>query len=278
MYLSLCYRRASRRDSRQPTPSPSQMRDQEIAEEKDPYDLMYSDPDFGAGPSRPPPVPYDDPYSDHYGLASPAQSGPSSQAHERQPSRGHERPATRGRGRGHERQRSDRGRERGRSRGRGRGGWTDERRQSAPSNAIQNDMQVVPDRPPSPTTLAIARATGQFADGSSFPSSFGQESQYPSYGDGWNAPIPAQSHQQPFYGYDTGSGQPYVQPHINPRFAAALGFTMGYSAPVQQNAYTPNAAQYSVSLAQRPEDWNSQIYPDQTHNQPTEERSTEKSS
>ena len=47
------------------------MRDQDMAEDlygTSPYDNAYNDMDFGAGPSRPPPVPYDDPYSDSYGL------------------------------------------------------------------------------------------------------------------------------------------------------------------------------------------------------------------
>ncbi|CDO73451.1 hypothetical protein BN946_scf185013.g86 [Trametes cinnabarina] len=58
--------------SRHSTPLPSRMRDQDMVD--DPYggssyeqSLSYNDMDFGAGPSRPAPIPYDDPYSDSYG-------------------------------------------------------------------------------------------------------------------------------------------------------------------------------------------------------------------
>ena len=56
-------RKESARGSRQATPV-SQLRDQDLSGDlygSSPYDHSLNDMDFGAGPSRPPPMPYDDP-------------------------------------------------------------------------------------------------------------------------------------------------------------------------------------------------------------------------
>ena len=55
-----------------------------------PYDSPYNDMDFGAGPSRPAPMPYDDPYSDTYGLPEPSSStsGSTNEALSPQPEQG----------------------------------------------------------------------------------------------------------------------------------------------------------------------------------------------
>ncbi|KAG5637656.1 hypothetical protein H0H81_003733 [Sphagnurus paluster] len=65
--------------SRQSTPLPSLMHDQDMIEtgnfSRNPYDEhgLY-DVEFGAGPSRPAPIPYDDPYSDTYSVTGASQT------------------------------------------------------------------------------------------------------------------------------------------------------------------------------------------------------------
>jgi H/ACA ribonucleoprotein complex non-core subunit NAF1 len=213
--------------------------------------------DLGAGPSRPPPIPYDDPYADDFGMdksntepksstqtPSGAGSGhanrPSAQADfGRSPNqgrgRGHGRPDNRpgqsggGRGRGRGQGRGGRGRGTGGSRRSSEGdvGWSD--RHMAPSSPNEQYDPQVP-RPLSPTSLAIARATGQLSTASS-PSSL--------YSPG--IPIPPTSgpffqHQQqqqmhPYNFIPQGYPQQYVQPHINPRFASNFG--MGFMPPTR---------------------------------------------
>ncbi|KAJ7651634.1 hypothetical protein DFH06DRAFT_549148 [Mycena polygramma] len=66
--------------SRQSTPSPAVMRDQDLSYmERNPYDdhSPYDD-DFVPGPSRPAPMPYDDPYSDDYNNVQPIDVEPPS--------------------------------------------------------------------------------------------------------------------------------------------------------------------------------------------------------
>ncbi|KAI0033966.1 Gar1/Naf1 RNA binding region-domain-containing protein [Vararia minispora EC-137] len=64
--------------SRYSTPIPSQMRDSDMAAEEpygsNPYDAHGIYDDLGAGPSRAAPLPYDDPYSDSFGIGSPIAS------------------------------------------------------------------------------------------------------------------------------------------------------------------------------------------------------------
>ncbi|RPD82296.1 NAF1-domain-containing protein [Lentinus tigrinus ALCF2SS1-7] len=235
--------------SRHSTPVPSRMRDQDMLD--DPYGgtSSYAEPrpsndmDLAAGPSRPAPIPYDDPYSDAYGTAPP--EFVSEEEEDRKPplspsqaSRGHGRGRGRGRGgpvrdvpyhreehgggRGRGRVRNDRGRGRGRGRGR-----------ADPDHTA---------RALSPTSFAIARATGQYADGSAVsPVTNGG-------GGGWGYP------QYPMQSFDfTFPYQfPQVQPHINPRFASnfampGMGMGMGYSGYGAQSApYTQDASGYAV--------------------------------
>ncbi|OBZ79554.1 H/ACA ribonucleoprotein complex non-core subunit NAF1 [Grifola frondosa] len=182
------YRSQSVASSRHSTPTPSHMRDQDIADESYSNEPnSFNDMDFGAGPSRPAPIPYDDPYSDMYGVPDlpPALSPTSSEvkrdsdkqndigSHPR-PDRGRGR--GRGKGRGASGRREDRGRGRGRDRrhsDRGRGWGHDQGGHDRSGSWADNDhSQTHPDqydsrarRSLSPTSLAIARATGQYADG-----------------------------------------------------------------------------------------------------------------
>ncbi|RDX51141.1 NAF1-domain-containing protein [Lentinus brumalis] len=234
--------------SRHSTPVPARMRDQDMID--DPYggsssyaeSRPYNDMDFAAGPSRPAPIPYDDPYSDAYGTAPPEfvseeEEPRKSPVSPSQASRGHDRGRGRGRGgprdlpsrheefgggRGRGRRHNDRDRGRGRGRGRGR---TD------PTH---------PPRSLSPTSLAIAHATGQYADGSAVP---------PDMNGGGDWGYPQYPPMQPFdfaFPYQF----PQVQPHINPRFAANFvmpGMGMGFAGYGAQSApYTQDASGYAV--------------------------------
>ncbi|KAJ7293014.1 Gar1/Naf1 RNA binding region-domain-containing protein [Mycena rebaudengoi] len=194
--------------------------------ERGPYDdhSPYDD-NFGSGPSRPAPIPYDDPYSDEYNNVPdsnteppplpptlPTPRGRANSCPGSVPGRG------RGRGRGDRGESRGRGRDRG-GRGRGRGRGNSER---GPGRRHSNDGDWAPQaspydphhpRPLSPTSLAIARATGQFADGSDFT---GQSHSAPS--------TPTASWAfDPSHQFNFGYQQPFIQPHINPRFASAFG-------------------------------------------------------
>ena len=244
--------------SRHSTPLPSHMRDQDMVD--DPYGgtayvsgLSYDDMDLGAGSSRPAPVPYDDPYSDSYDVAPPEvrpndgtpldpSADNSQRGHGRVrggPGRDHhQRPVEGGRGRG----RGRRNNERGRGRGRGRG--VD--RRGAPPQALSDEHGAPMDeynphypRPPSPTSLAIARATGQYSESL-------QTTPHVAGGGGWGYP---QFSGQPF-NFPFPYQYPQVQPHINPRFAAnfgMMGMGMGYSPHGSQSApYSQDASGYAV--------------------------------
>ena len=168
------------------------MRDQELAEEAifgrnaydehGPYDIDYTTP----GPSsRPAPIPYDDPYGDDYtapdvadreaaaaaassGTPRDTGAGPSYGASAGDASRGTDRHEGHGRGRDRDRggRGGGRGRDRGGLRGRGRGGGGGGR--GPPQHHYGQDHAPPYEsaggeaaRPLSPTSLAIARATGQ---------------------------------------------------------------------------------------------------------------------
>ena len=200
--------------------------------------------DFGAGPSRPQPIPYDDdPYSDSYGLpeavstttrqtptvqsSSPPLSTTAARGSFEQ-TRGRGRGMReRGRGRGQDRRRGERGRGRGRGRG-GQGQYGHARQASS----APDDRRPPTGRSLSPTSVAIARATGQFGDTPSY-----QEQSYQQPGDNtWGYQYPNQ------YPSDFGYQQPYVQPHINPRFASMFGIDVMHGYPPQmQNAYDPTS-------------------------------------
>ena len=194
---------------------------------------------------------------------------------------GHGRGGGRGRGRGknpvrpdHVRDQGSRGQPRGRTRGRSR----DHPRGTTPvehhfllpsppqyrrSSFSFEEYDPHMPRPPSPTSLAIARATGQWADGTPFPYAAGVDlpnvnAQQPS-NDSQSLPaIQSPGHGQipyqryGYYGppfdfsqagdqqsqYQNSQALPYgVAPHINPRFSQVLGISGATSlAPVVQRA------------------------------------------
>lgn len=210
-----------------------------------PYDQSYNDMDFGAGPSRPSPIPYDDPYSDSYGVPEEKEKLPSTSKRGQNdavefmsdghmgdnvrrrgrgqgpvrdpagPSRHNDR--GRGRGRGHQRDRGGRGRGRGRGRDNRVSGDGMQRQGS-----FSEDKPAEIPRPLSPTSLAIARATGQYTDGTIYAMAASSQGMAGAQ-NGWEYPPTPQ--QQP--SFDFGYQQPFVQPHINPRFASAFGLNFG---------------------------------------------------
>ena len=237
------------------------MRDQELADEMylsgnaydvhGPYDADF---DSAAGPSRPPPIPYDDPYGDNYTapVVEPSSISSASSFDSKSFSG-----RSSGSGRGY-----DRGRGRGRGRGRDRGGQRDRGRGGSGYRSSQqhmdtptefDDSQSRTKRPLTPTSFAIARATGQVAYNTSQHQEQQQQSFSPMYPDalgngsswGYNH-VQSQAQFQPQYGYLQQLQQAHmqtslVQPHINPRFASAFGIAM--NAMQQLNQMPPTVQQ-----------------------------------
>ncbi|KAK7063953.1 Gar1/Naf1 RNA binding region-domain-containing protein [Favolaschia claudopus] len=239
--------------SRASTPSPALMRDQELSYlERNPYD-DYSpyDDNFGMG-SRPAPIPYDDPYSDEYNNVPVVEAEPSTPAstsasllnvstNSREESAGRGRGRGRGRGSGFD---QGRGRGRGRDRDRDRRGRGNDRssfknrrgsgqQNSSSYNDDSHNPYPPPPRPLSPTSMAIARATGQLPDGSQFAPSPSQDSQW-------------QQTFDPSHQFNAGYPPPFVQPHINPRFASAFGMNMQFQPPPQSYYHPPPPPQPQI--------------------------------
>ena len=255
--------------SRQSTPNPSQMRDQELADEMylsrnaydahGPYDVDF---DSAAGPSRPPPIPYDDPYGDDYTVpvAEPSSISSASSIDSKSflgrsssgSGGGYDRGGHRGKGRGR-----GRGRDRGGQRDRGRGGSgyrSSQQHMDTPTEF--DDSQSHTTRPLTPTSFAIACATGQMPYNASQHQEQHQQSFSPMYPDalgnrsswGYNH-VHSQAQFQPQYGYmqqlqQTHMQAPLVQPHINPRFASAFGIAIN---AMQQFNQMPSTIQQQYS-------------------------------
>ena len=246
------------------------MRDQELADEMylnknaydayGPYDMDF-DSATAAGPSRPPPIPYEDPYGDDYTapVEQPSSAGSTSSFDPKSfhgrgsgSGRGYDRGEHQGRGRGRGRGR-DRGGQRDRGRGgRGGGGYrSSQQHGDRLHTAIEfGDSQSHKTRSLSPTSLAIARATGQV---SSQHQPQQQQTFSPMYPDAhenrnswtYNHVQPQAQFQQYQYGYTQQPYQPeqalpVVQPHINPRFASTFGIAMN---AMQQLNQTPSTIQ-----------------------------------
>ncbi|KAI0962183.1 hypothetical protein AcV7_001082 [Taiwanofungus camphoratus] len=286
------YRSQSVSSSRHATPTPSQMRDQDMIDDlygPNPYDEQssYNDMDFGAGPSRPAPIPYDDPYSDSYGMdpqqPNTATSFPlrppidrtemrgdhlsdngsaydeNDRGQARRNDKGPARGATgkrvdrgRARGRGRDRRRNERGR--GRARGDGRRSWAGDDR-AQPNGTYSDEYDPHTGRSLSPTSLAIARATGQYSDGTVVGPEMHHASPPPvHHQDNATEWSYFQHPVQQSYNFPYDMQNQYVQPHINPRFASAFGINFGFS---QGNQYTPYVYEnYGVGAsANRNEGW-----------------------
>ncbi|KZV70999.1 NAF1-domain-containing protein [Peniophora sp. CONT] len=273
-------RRASQEpsSSRFSTPTPSQMRDSEMSPasmySSNPYDEhgVYDDP--GAGPSRSAPLPYDDPYSDDFPMdsAAPAPTQEPSVPRILPPkpprlseSREFERGRGRGRGRGRDRGGPDRGAGRdgsdrgvGRGRGRGRGGdrgrGNDRARgrgswggggSRAPSHQPDGNMPMSPgfqqSFPASPNQYG-GPAHQQPGAPWSFDPHFQQQQQPQGMNMNMGSGMPMSPPAFNGGGGGGGPGMGFVQPHINPRFAAQLGFNMNWMQ--QQQQFMPQNFQF----------------------------------
>ena len=262
-------RRGSRVSSRAATPGASARRDHDyfddtFRESSNPYDEHGAyDMNYGAGPSRPPPIPYDDPYSDSFtsittdgdgegirpfdDIRKPAGrhdsirpgsmglvesidgSGRSARASDMNSDPGPRHHNTRGRGRGGGRNRQfDRGR-------RGRGKGTPQHPRGRPSFAQQSGSYGHPD-PTHPSDFAYGQ-----------PPNYGDAGEW-SYGALLMAPHP------PAFGFGSPNALPGVQPHINPRFAGQLGFNFPQASQMPQ--MSPRAGLPSPSEQYHPGDAN----------------------
>ncbi|KAG2350742.1 NAF1-domain-containing protein [Suillus weaverae] len=216
--------------SRRTTPVPSQSHDNDdiakIFYGANPYDAHgpYDDGYRVAGPSRPAPIPYDDPYADEVKVDivkyEEDLSGPSTEARMsgREPERnfGDNRGRGRGRGRGHGGGARDRGRGRGRGRpDRGRRSWGESRlSQQNPTAPSTESYKTSTSMPQSPISDERERGTNQPVG-------------IPSYSPQPFSPSPTWGYQPGgFQGHSFGQQQQQqsVQPHINPRFASAFGY------------------------------------------------------
>ena len=114
-------------------------------------------------------------------------------------------------------------------------------------------------RPLSPTSAAIARATGQYSDGAAggggYPQSSGGGSMNGSSGsesvnNGWGY------QQYPGHAnYNFGYQQPFVQPHINPRFASQFGMNLAYAQQMQYAGYGQYGMGYTAGGNMPAGDW-----------------------
>ncbi|KAG1845973.1 Gar1/Naf1 RNA binding region-domain-containing protein [Suillus tomentosus] len=219
--------------SRQTTPAPSQSHYNDDIDKifygANPYDAHgpYDDGYRVAGPSRPAPIPYDDPYADEVKVDTVKYeehlNGSSTEARlsGREPERdfGGSRGRGRGRGKGHDRGGGARDGGRGRGRGRpdrGRRSWGESRwSQQNPTAPSMEPYKTSPSIPLSPTSDEIERGTNQPVG-------------IPGYSSQPFSPPPTWGYQQGgFQSHPFGQQQQQqqsVQPHINPRFASAFGF------------------------------------------------------
>lgn len=222
---------------------------------------------YGAGPSRPPPIPYDDPYSDSFtsipadgdgeggtmfnrndtgrhDSIRPGQMGPvgsldggrpSAHRNDRSSDSGPRHHNTRGRGRGGGRNRQpDRGR-----RGRGKG---------TPQHAQQRYQ-------PFPQPSGSHEYSSDFASPTSFTHPYSQQPGYGGAAGEWGYGAPQVAPQSPVFGFGLQNNFPGVQPHINPRFANQLGFNFSQMSQIPQ--VSPTAGSPSPSEQYHPGDANS---------------------
>ncbi|KAF7784155.1 hypothetical protein Agabi119p4_320 [Agaricus bisporus var. burnettii] len=218
-------RARSMSSSRRSTPVPSQLRDQDMMNEL--WNKNASDDkgpiDYGAGPSRPAPQPYDDPYSNAYDPVEPEKSAGSPKDHSR-PQIEQSRPSTYRGGRP----------PRGRGRGRGRRYSTDSDRISGRGTGPLPQL--------SPSGMKLEEYDPRMPHEAP-PSLYPQDPSwvYPPT-QGFN-----QFHNQPYmfpglpYQQTYASPSAFVQPHINPRFASAFGLQMSPTVP----PYEPATSAYA---------------------------------
>jgi H/ACA ribonucleoprotein complex non-core subunit NAF1 len=247
--------------SRRTTPAPSLSHYNDDLDKifygTNPYDAHgpYDDGYRVAGPSRPAPIPYDDPYADEIkaDIMKYEEDLSSSSAEARlygresERSFGGSRGRGRGRGRGHDKSGGavDRGRGRGRGRpDRGRRSWGESRAsQQNPTAPSVEPYNTSTSNPLSPTSDEIERGINQ---------PFG----IPGYSSHPFPPSPLWGYQSGgFQGHQFGQQQQQqsVQPHINPRFASAFGFN---GSPAWLGNQEAHFSSYQVQQPSQP--WTNQ--------------------
>lgn len=250
--------------SRQTTPAPSQSHYSDVSEDifygANPYDAHgpYDDGYRVAGPSRPAPIPYDDPYADQVEVNNAKYEGSlinperSAEAHpiSREPERsfGGSRGRGRGRGRGYDRSGSDR--DRG---GRGRGRPDRGRRSGGESRWFQQNHTASSVEPYNPNTPGPLLPTSDAMD-----RVIAQPSCIPGSPSQPFSPSPTWLYQQGGFQGQSFGQQEVVQPHINPRFASSFGFNM---SPTNHSPawFGSQQAQFnSYQAPQPPETWTNQ--------------------
>ncbi|KAK1234818.1 hypothetical protein PQX77_001911 [Marasmius sp. AFHP31] len=200
--------------TRHSTPTPSQMRDQDLNgdyysmganayAEVSPYDADYD----GVVSARPAPKPYDDPYSDEYtsgaSSSTPARtSAPPSVNHSQPSPNTHTIDDFRSRARG------SRGRGRGGRRGGGGGGYDRSQSRDRPRSEVPYSDFHTP-YPPGPQHYPQQQQLPHLP----------QQQLPPQWPYQANPAAGMQYQGMPFQ-------QPFIQPHINPRFAAQFGMNM----------------------------------------------------
>jgi len=228
--MTRCYRRGrSVSSSRQSTPAPSRIHIdntvQDIYRGSNPYDAHgpYDDDYHVTGPSRPPPVPYDDPYAD---VPTSDVRIPSMQLNGEpggEPDCGGPQ-ASRGRV-------SSRG-----TRGRGvrnRQLWNTSRR-GYHHNPISSQRTFDLDSDRASRSVECATGYGQIVDGVA-PHSLVRPAPN-------TLPSPETNNIQDYR-------QPFIQPHINPRFASMFGFDLPSASMI------PGASQNAQGRTFMPHHW-----------------------
>jgi len=221
---------------------------------------------YGAGPSRPPPIPYDDPYSDSFTSVTTDGDGEDSGLFDtiRNVTGGHDliRPGSMGPvgstdGSGRSAHTSDRNLDAGtrhhNTRGRGRGGGRDRR----PGRGRGGRGRGIPQRPPrhpphtqqsGPHDYPSATSPGSFGH------PYGQQTNYGGVVGEWSYGAPLMTPQPPAFGFGLQNTLPGVQPHINPRFANQLGFN--FSQVPQMPQMSPRVGSPPSSEQYHPGDAN----------------------
>ena len=292
---------ASSRDEKQ---KPSWMHDQDVVDNSlytvDPYDDRGPyDSDFRPGPSRPPPKPYDDPYKDvdvtaflnsiETSSSIPHPTSDHSRSYKESSQFGprHAYGRSDGRMRGKSR---DRGRP---YRGRGRGRPTNHERYTAhtqeePWNSQHDQSFNTHPFPIQNSTQATWQDLSPlpYSSNSHHPEDYRQEQMFDAhpqtegvlYNQNYSNGFLDQNHEtfstpsssfQPNLPY-----QPYIQPHINPRFAAYFGLNLNFTGTHQQhpvpqaNGFTSPPIAYQQSTYSREQGYDEHSSDMSKHNLP----------
>ncbi|KAI6031455.1 Gar1/Naf1 RNA binding region-domain-containing protein [Pisolithus microcarpus] len=222
--------------SRQTTPVPQQAYPDRMFDElftrSNPYDAHgpYDDDYSISGPSRQAPLPYDDPYAEHPPPETIGQEPEKpSHVHSQRPlpSTGERTFEARGRGRG----------QRGRGHSREVKGPRGRMSRGRPGRYHSGSTRTPEGHPPSSLSVFESAVAGNF---SSDPSMYSQ-----------SQPEAASWYHQQRGSLRSQSYQPQVQPHINPRFASAFGFTLPGSMGSWNSQQTQQATPYFMGQSQQ---------------------------